>query len=516
MGPLPDNQGKGNTLAKTAVKKKTKKKITKNDILHNPSMFKQFKVYQDGSPLLKDNPDFNLRKAHARSPITKEFIDGFNTLIDKIDMADPGAVLGVQAATVDPVTDEKKAGKEEEKKAVEPDGDAGSGGGAGGGTAGGAAGGGASAGGAGGGSAGAGGSGRLLSGTISSSSSSSSTPAPTTSSVPTSATSSSSSSSSSSSAACGAAGVPVVAPAPTSNPMFPQQAGQTAAPGTGIGASSSGVIQASGQFEQNTQTSNKVTVDGVVYTKSATGYAGANGEDVTDPDLITKIEEEAKKGDQFGTVGDKFNDRFNLRQEFGMETAKNVIPKAEDQLASDVRFDMFDHVLPGHGEGADNKLFVMEQNRDAKIIYDKPMFQPGSYIGPIAGLGVPPWQLQRVMPSDKVKSYGDEKRNSLNTISELVTTNGEKSTNLLGDDVGYPYAHSACELKRKRLSVLEPAIRTDMAWEHVKDPTGVELNKYKFRRTTDAMRYPRHLHSTTAGIGGQHLSMRRGLEVILQ
>ena len=95
-------------------------------------------------------------------------------------------------------------------------------------------------------------------------------------------------------------------------------------------------------------------------------------------------------------------------------------------------------------------------------------------------------------------------------------TNGAKSTNLLGDDVGYPYDHSACELKRKRLSPLEPVIRTDMNWEHVKDPIGVQLNKHKFRRYTDSQRYPRHLETQTAGIGGQHLSKRRGLEVILQ
>lgn len=221
-------------------------------------------------------------------------------------------------------------------------------------------------------------------------------------------------------------------------------------------------------------------------------------------------------GDKIMDVPDRHTEQGNLRQEYGMEKAQKVIPTVKDQMASDIRFDMFDTVNPGFGEGQDNKLFVMEQNRDAKIVYAKPMFQPGSYIGPIAGVDVPPWQLQRVMPKEKVQRYGEEKKNSLNTMVNVVMTNGAKSTNLLGDDVGYPYDHSACELKRKRLSPLEPVIRTDMNWEHVKDPIGVQLNKHKFRRYTDSQRYPRHLETQTAGIGGQHLSKRRGLEVILQ
>jgi hypothetical protein len=144
------------------------------------------------------------------------------------------------------------------------------------------------------------------------------------------------------------------------------------------------------------------------------------------------------------------------------------------------------------------------------------MFTPGAYIGPLNGLDVPPWQLQRVMPPGKVRAYGEKKTSLLHSVSDLVIKNGVKSTNLLGDDVGYPYAHSACELKRRKLSPFEPIIRTDMQWQHVKDPTGVELNKLGFRRLTDAYRYPRHLESVSSGMGGPVYSKRRGLELILQ
>lgn len=282
-------------------------------------------------------------------------------------------------------------------------------------------------------------------------------------------------------------------------------------------------MKAAPQFEGKSISESNLVVDGVRYYRGPDGeyYNASNNEPVVtvanaNTELLRKLEALTERGDAFANVQDQHIEQSNLRPEYGMEKAENVIPEAEDQLASDIRFDMFDTVQPGFGNGADNKLYLMQQNRDAKIEFAQPMFHPGSNIGPIAGVDVPPWQLQRVMPADKVKRYGDEKHNSLTSVSNLVIRNGEKSTNLLGDDVGYPYDYSACSLKRKRLSVLEPVIRTDMDWMHVKDPIGVELNKKKFRRLTDAQRYPRHLDVIDAGMGGQHLSKRRGLEVILE
>ena len=120
------------------------------------------------------------------------------------------------------------------------------------------------------------------------------------------------------------------------------------------------------------------------------------------------------------------------------------------------------------------------------------------------------------MPADKVRGYGKTRQGKLSMIQDTVRSYEKKSTNLLGDDVGYPFSHSSCELKRNRNSPLEPIIRTDMNREHVKDPVGFELNKKSFRLETDAQRYPRHLNSHTNGMGGPLLKKRRGLEVILQ
>ena len=184
-------------------------------------------------------------------------------------------------------------------------------------------------------------------------------------------------------------------------------------------------------------------------------------------------------------------------------------------MESDIRFDMFDTVNPGFGEGVDNKLFLMEETREARIVHMEPHFFPGDYIGAVNGFNVPPWQLQREMPEQEVKKYSDRKRQAVMDKADVYNSMGEMSTNVLGDDVGYAYSHSAGELKRRKLSPLEPVIRTDMDWQHVKGPTGVKLNKLSMRRVHDALRYPRNLQSSLMGAGGPTLDKRRSLEVIL-
>jgi hypothetical protein len=299
------------------------------------------------------------------------------------------------------------------------------------------------------------------------------------------------------------------------NPAFPQKVGEQPAIGNGIGTSAYSAIDAAPPFTMGAET--EANGYGTGYTRDGNGgFVDSDGKPVTDETTLESITDRFAKGDKVTDVPDHDTSEANMRPKYGMETAKNVIPDVEDQLASDIRFDMFDTVNPGFGEGGDNKLFLMEENREAKIVHAKPMFSPGSFIGPINGSGVAPWQLQRVMPDDKVRAYGEYKKRSLRMMSDLVIKNGVESSGLLGDDVGYPYEHSACELKRRKLSPFEPVIRTDMDWQHVKSATGSELNKLGFRGQTDAYRYPRHLHSNRHGMGGPVYPKRRGLEVILQ
>ena len=116
----------------------------------------------------------------------------------------------------------------------------------------------------------------------------------------------------------------------------------------------------------------------------------------------------------------------------------------------------------------------------------------------------------------EVKKYSDRKRNDVLVKADVFRAYDDSSTNVLGDDVGYPYSHGASELKRPKYSPFEPVIRTDMDWQHVKNPTGVKLNKLGMRRVHDALREPRNLQVDMAGMGGARLGHRRSLEVILQ
>jgi hypothetical protein len=206
-----------------------------------------------------------------------------------------------------------------------------------------------------------------------------------------------------------------------------------------------------------------------------------------------------------------------LRPLFGMEKAGTVIPSPEEQIKSDLRFDMFDTVSPGFGLGDDNVMFIMEQNRQKKIIHANAMSTPGSYIGPEAGVGVTTWKLQREIPAKKIQKYQNRLSTQVNSIVDLVRTpNRAESTNVLGDDIGLNREYSSKSLKRNRNSVLQPVISTEMEFTSSRIPTGFELSQYKMRRLTDSMRYPRHLQSNTNGMGGPTSNNRRSLSVILQ
>lgn len=205
----------------------------------------------------------------------------------------------------------------------------------------------------------------------------------------------------------------------------------------------------------------------------------------------------------------------DMRPEYGMAKAGQVIPSTRKQLESDIRFDMFDHVKPGFGEGMDNKLFLMQEARDKQIVHAPGLHAPGQWIGPTAGVDVPPWQWQRVIPESQIRAYQQDERARTSAGDQLLMTNGPRSSNILGDDIGYPMPYSASELKRNPYSPFEPVIRTDMHWQHVKEPIGAKLNRKRMRLETDAQRYPRALDSYVAGQGGTTLPKRRSLEVIL-
>ena len=85
----------------------------------------------------------------------------------------------------------------------------------------------------------------------------------------------------------------------------------------------------------------------------------------------------------------------------------------------------------------------------------------------------------------------------------------------MGDDVGFNQPFSASHLKRDKLSVFEPVIRTDIHWTNEKPNTGVQLNRKRFRVEHDAQRMPNKLQAVMHGTGGPTTNKRRSLEVIL-
>jgi hypothetical protein len=193
-----------------------------------------------------------------------------------------------------------------------------------------------------------------------------------------------------------------------------------------------------------------------------------------------------------------------------METGPNdVISSERDQLQSDITFDMFSEVSPGFGHGSTNKLFLQQVNRDKKIVGMKPVTAPTQYLGPLGTITPPAWQLQPVMDDHVINSYIEETNTKRERIAKLVEMNDVKSTNVLGDDVGYPFSTSSSGLKRGRTGVFRPIIENRIGWQHIKPPTGLRLNQVVFRRDFDTRRYPRHLRSTIAMEGGGTINVDR-------
>lgn len=297
-------------------------------------------------------------------------------------------------------------------------------------------------------------------------------------------------------------------PPPTQQPPAQQPPAQQCPTGTQPAAPSTVTPDIPGIAERPAADPNATTVQ-----PGTLGYQQPQGIRAT-PRFAEDIARTAK-GDIIRDIQSHEPYEPDLRPEYGMEKAGQVIPATRKQLESDIRFDMFDHVKPGFGEGMDNKLFLMQEARDKKIVYAPDLHAPGQWIGPTAGVDVPPWQWQRVIPSDVIRNYQQETRSREHAGTQLLLSTGPRSSNILGDDIGYPMPYSACELKRNPYSPFEPVIRTDMHWQHVKEPIGVKLNRKRMRLETDAQRYPRALDSSVVGQGGVNLPKRRSLEVIL-
>lgn len=203
-----------------------------------------------------------------------------------------------------------------------------------------------------------------------------------------------------------------------------------------------------------------------------------------------------------------------LRPRYGIAGPASVIPSKRDQLKSDVQFDMFSVVQPGFGQGVDNKIFLHNLARDAKIRYTGKMYGPGPYIGPLGGVNPMPWQWQPVKSEAHMDTVPKRELQTLRNEKKLLSAVGQGTALALPSDTGLNSSTSSSELPRPSNIPLEPIIRNDGKWEPVSDPAGVHTNQRTYRPLYDPLRNPRSL-SISPENGGPTMSKRSSLQVIL-
>lgn len=219
-----------------------------------------------------------------------------------------------------------------------------------------------------------------------------------------------------------------------------------------------------------------------------------------------------RQGDAFIDAKESHNTTTDtLRPSFGIAPANAVVPTKRQQVESDLLFNDFSVVAPGHGLGVTNKMFLMESAREQKIVYREPLAEPRKYDGPAGTVEVTPLQWQNeITRRDRnvlaAKAIAEEASGVL-----LEARAGRGSLNVLGDDFGQFQRISDKGLKRPAESPLEPILRTPKAWERIKPLPGIQWARKEFRRLFDSARYPERFEVNVAMEGGPTLSKRNSL-----
>lgn len=221
---------------------------------------------------------------------------------------------------------------------------------------------------------------------------------------------------------------------------------------------------------------------------------------------------EERKGDAFLAAKESHNTTTDtLRPTFGIAPANGVIPSRRQQVMSDLLFEDFSVVAPGHGLGVTNKMFLMETARDNKIVYREPLAEPRKYDGPSGTVVPPPLQFQNQITRRDRNLLAAKEIAADASATLLEARAGTGSLNVLGDDYGQFQRVSDKGLKRPADSPLEPALRVPGPWERVKPLPGVQWARKSFRRLFDAVRYPERMEPNVAMEGGPIMSKRSSL-----
>lgn len=232
-------------------------------------------------------------------------------------------------------------------------------------------------------------------------------------------------------------------------------------------------------------------------------------------DSTTEPLSKSQPGRELGlTVQDEST--ATLRPLYGIAGGAEVIPPVREQLRSDIEFDLFNLVQPGHGEGSDNKLFLYQEGREKNIRFKRPLYTPNVWLGPSNYQHPLPWQWQNVKAVSDVQKSVAEVSERVEKVARLIDRMGEKTTEAFGRDVGEaPAAISSSGLKRDVNSPFEPVIQNRHPWTPILDPPGKDLERQRgWKRSFSALRDPDAVEVQVRN-GGPTLRKRRALEVIL-
>jgi len=224
---------------------------------------------------------------------------------------------------------------------------------------------------------------------------------------------------------------------------------------------------------------------------------------------------ETDTGQDLGFVNDESTP--SLRPLYGIAGAEAVVPPVNEQIRSDIEFDLFSQVQPGFGEGAANKLFRYDQAREKLIRFAEPMYDTNAWDGPSQHLHPLPWQWQNVKDTNDIANYIRESMDRNAKTIDFLTKTGEGSLRALGRDVPERVMRvSDSGLKRDHRSPFEPVILTKHHWTKVRQEPGEDLEKNRgWKRPFSALRDP-EIREVQTENGGPTWRKRRSLEVILE
>ena len=229
---------------------------------------------------------------------------------------------------------------------------------------------------------------------------------------------------------------------------------------------------------------------------------------------LNKAADEANLGDEI--LGPKTHNTANasLRPTFLQGGADNLNRSPEERIRMDVNFDLFDFVPDGFGLGADNKMFVMEQERDRQIRYAEPMFEPAAPDDIITNNGLEPVdrRLRQVMRPKQIVGNLMRTMNDAADMYEVQMKQGVKSMNALPSDNNTD--KSSKGLRGNKPSPFESVIQLHSPFLPVFDPAGVNMTR-SFKSIFSPQRDPMRTTEFNPHNGFPTLSKRRALDIIL-